>query len=173
MWQLDGTDVELELEIPANARAGDIPIRVRGRGVDRDGRIVERTLTSLYYPGFSGPRMGTVQYQDLYTTITDLPPLILDVPQNFNLVAGKTEKLRINVNRYDEGKESRRVIIEDLPPGVTVEPFDLPANSDVIELKLTAAKEAKAGTYLMRVKTGDIVTPKIELKINPAPEKKP
>ncbi len=172
-WQLDGTDVELELEIPANARAGDIPIRIRGRGVDRDGRIVERTLTSLYYPGFSGPRMGTVQYQDLYTTITDLPPLILDVPQNFNLVAGKTEKLRINVNRYDEGKESRRVIIEDLPPGVTVEPFDLPANSDVIELKLTAAKEAKAGTYLMRVKTGDIVTPKIELKINPAPEKKP
>ncbi len=95
-WQLDGTDVELELEIPANARACDIPIRIRGRGVDRDGRIVEHTLTSLYYPGFSGPGMATVQYKNLYTTITDLPPLILNVLQNFNLVAGKTEKLRIN-----------------------------------------------------------------------------
>ncbi|MBI2688313.1 MAG: pre-peptidase C-terminal domain-containing protein [Acidobacteria bacterium] len=173
LWQLNGTDVDLNIEVPAAARNGDVPILIRGRGTDANGRKVAHTVSALYYSGFNGTGMGTIQHRDVYTTIADLPAVVMDAPRNFAVAAGKSEKLRINVTRFDEAATSVPVQIEDLPAGISAENAELPPGAGLIEIKLTAGSAATPGTYRIRLKVQGVQSPWIEFKINAAPAKKP
>lgn len=172
LWELDGTDVNLEVDVPSSVTPGEFPIRIHARGKNGQGKEVSHTLTAMYYSGFAGPALGHTQFDNPQVTFVDLPRLILEVPPALAIVAGKSEKLIVNVNRFDDAKAPLPVAVENLPDGITVPAAELASGASAVELQVTAAKEAKPGKRLIRVRIGESLTPDIEISVNPAPEKK-
>ena len=63
------------------------------------------------------------------------------------IVAGKKQKVRIYADRH--GKDNQAVQLKwlKLPAGVTAPAVTIPANKDMVEVELTAAKNAKVGKF--------------------------
>jgi hypothetical protein len=159
--QLDGTNVYLPLHIAADAPAGDYQIRLHARGVI-SGKVVEHTAEILYWWEHVGKVTGAVEEQKLVATVTDLPAVVFEPPEEVSVAPGKVARLQFLVRRYDDGKSTLK--IEPVTPieGVKFENSELPPGKPNAELKLTAAENFKPGWFKLRA--GTSLSPPIELK---------
>jgi Bacterial pre-peptidase C-terminal domain len=164
-----GTDVELSVRVPGAAASGVFPVRLHARGV-MSGRTVEHTTASVYSTNFFSQIGGPFASAEVLAAVTDLPRLIIDVPQTFNITAGKKDKLKVAVTRFAGTAEALTLEAEDLPEGVTIENNILEPDHGQVELRFVTNKEMKAGKHNIVIRAGGIRSPLIELTVAAAPE---
>ena len=159
--QLDGTNVYLPVHVAADAPDGNYTVRLHARGV-MDGRVVEHTAEILYWWEHVGKVTGAVEEQQVVATVTDLPAVVFEAPEEVSVAPGKVARLQFLVRRYDDGKSTLK--IEPVKPieGVKFENNEVPPGKPNAELKLVAGEKFKAGWFKLRA--GTSVSPPIELK---------
>jgi hypothetical protein len=178
--QLDGTNISLPLRVALGTPAGQYPLRLRARGV-LDGRVVEHTAEIVYWFERVGKVSGPVEDQKLVVTVTDLPPIVLEVnhgsrpgtyePAEFiSLAPGKAIPLPILVRRYDDGTSALKIEPESPVEGVTFENNVLLPGKLICDLKLRAGPSFKPGRFKLRA--GSAVSPPITL-MPESPEEQP
>ncbi|HUE16246.1 MAG TPA: PPC domain-containing protein [Planctomycetaceae bacterium] len=178
--QLDGTNISLPIHVAPGTPAGQYPLRLRARGT-LNGTVVEHTAEIVYWFERVGKVSGPVEDQKLVATVTDLPPIVLEVnhasrpgayePAEFiSLAPGKAIPLPVLVRRYDDGKTP--LTIEPVSPveGLTFENNVLPPGKLICDLKLRAGQSFKPGRFKLRA--GSAVSPPITL-IPESPEEQP
>ena len=165
MWT-DGTNVGLRLKVAADAPGGFHPIRVRARG-EVAGKVVERSAEILFRWGSVGTIRGPTTDQQLLAAVTDLPPVILETPQNFSVTAGKTGRLKVIATRFAELEAAIALDPESLPSGVTLSNNVIPSGTPRADLILNVSETAEPGTYPLVLWAGNVSSPPIELTIEP------
>ncbi len=169
--QLDGTNVSIPVLVAPGTKGGVYPLKVRARGMI-DGKVVEHTAEILYWWERVGKVSGPVEDQKLLVTVTDLPPVVLEVNHNsrpgtfepaefISLSPGKVARLPILVRRYDGSGTSLTLEPESPVEGLKFEDNVLPAGKLICELKLRASPAFKPGRFRLRV--GSSVSPPITL----------
>ena len=74
-------------------------------------------------------------------------PLRISAVANGPLVPGQTQKVKVSLNRRGSDKQPVTVKWSNLPAGVSSPDFTLTAEQNEMEVELTAAADAKVGTY--------------------------
>ena len=165
---VDGTDIEFETTVAADVYPGAIPLRFRARGTF-EGKSVEHTLKVMFY---SSNVVAPSDLGDLHAYISDLPPMVIDTPQNFSVFAGKSTKLTLNAQRFDQAKDPIKIELVPATTGITMENNVLAPGIGQVEIQFKASAETKAGTYNVVLRAGNISSPPIELKVTAPPEEK-
>ncbi len=163
MWT-DGTNVELRLTVADDAPGGFHPIRVRARGVS-GGRVVEREAEILFRWGSVGKIYGPTTDQELLAAVTDLPPLILETPENISVAPGKTGRLKVIATRFAEPDGAISLTPHSLPNGVTIADSTIPPGTPRVDLLMKVSETAAPGKYPLTLRTGSTSSPPIELTI--------
>ncbi len=165
--RLDGTDVLVPFHVAPDAALGSHPVRLRARG-SINGKTIEHTAEIFYLWESVGKVTGPIEKQELLATVADLPPVVLDPPENLTLRPGKPARLRVLVTRFDGAKTP--LTIEPDPPlqGVKFESNVLPPGATQLELRVTASTAVKAGRFSLRA--GAAVSPPIEVNRSSPPE---
>ena len=160
--QLDGTNVYLPVHVATDAPDGNYTVRLHARGV-MDGKVVEHTAEILYWWEHVGKVTGAVEEQQVVATVTDLPAVVFEAPEEVSVAPGKVARLQFLVRRYDDGKSTLK--IEPVKPieGVKFENNEVPPGKPNAELKLVAGEKFKAGWFKLRAGTSE--SPPIELKV--------
>ena len=164
LW-IDGTNVDLRLDVAADARLGLYSIRLRARG-EIGGKVVEHEAEVIYRWGSVGKIKGPTADQELLVTVTDLPPVVLETPETFSLLPGKTGRLKVIAARFDGGQAPLRLELKSLPAGVILDNNVVAPGANQTEIMLTPSDQVKTGTYTIRLQAGNISSPPIELKIS-------
>ncbi len=169
--QLDGTNISIPVRVAPGTKGGIYPLQLRARGVI-DGKVVEHTAEVLYWWERVGKVSGPVEDQKLMVTVTDLPPVVLEVNHNsrpgtfepaefISLSPGKVARLAILVRRYD-GSETPLTLEPESPvEGLKFEDNILPPGKLICELKLRASQAFKPGRF--RLRAGSSISPPITL----------
>ena len=160
--KLDGTDVMLPLRAAADARAEVHAIRLHARGT-MDGKVVEHTAEILYLWESVGKITGPTEDQQVVSTVTTLPGVVLDPPESVALSPGKVARVKVRVQRFDGGKEALKIEPDPAIPGVQFDNNIVEAGSSQVELRVSAAGPVTAKSF--RLRAGDAVSPAIELKM--------
>jgi hypothetical protein len=160
--KLDGTDVLVPLHATADAGAESHPIRLHARGT-MDSKTVEHTAEILYLWESVGKVTGPTEDQQVLSTVTTLPAVLLDPPESVSLTPGKVARLKVRVQRFDGGKEALTIEPEPALPGVKFENNVIEPGSSQVELRMSAAGPVTAKAF--RLRTGDAVSPAIEVKM--------
>jgi len=169
--QLDGTNVSIPVRVAPGTKGGVYPLKLLARGMI-DGKFVEHTAEILYWWERVGKVSGPVEDQKLLVTVTDLPPVVLEVNHNsrpgtfepaefISLSPGKVARLPILVRRYDGSGTPLKLEPESPVEGLKFEDNVLPAGKLICELKLRASPAFKPGRFRLRV--GSSVSPPITL----------
>jgi hypothetical protein len=169
--QLDGTNISLPIRVASGTPGGQYPLRLRARGVI-DGKFVEHTAEVVYFWERVGKVSGPVEDQKLVVTVTDLPPIVLEVnhssrpgayePAEFvSLSPGKSIPLPILVHRYDDGTTSLTIEPDSPVEGLTFENNVLAPGKLICDIKLRAGKAFKPGRFKLRA--GTSLSPPITL----------
>ena len=164
LW-IDGTNVDLLLEVAADAPLGSYPIRLRARG-ETAGRVVEHKADVIYRWGSVGKIKGPTARQELLVTVTDLPPVVIETPETFSLLPGKTSRLKVIAARFDDVRTPLKLELDSLPPGITLSNNIVAPGANQTEIMLTLSDQVKTGAYPIRLQAGNVVSPPIELKIS-------
>ncbi len=159
--KLDGTDVLVPLQAAADARAEGRPIRLHARGT-MDGKTVEHTAEILYLWESVGKVTGPTEDQQVVSTVTSLPAVLLDTPESVALSPGQVARLKVVVQRFDGGKEALKIEPEPALPGVKFENNVIEPGSSHVELRVSAAGPVTAKSF--RLRAGEAVSPAIALK---------
>jgi hypothetical protein len=159
--KLDGTDVLVPLQAAADARAEGRPIRLHARGT-MDGKTVEHTAEILYLWESVGKVTGPTEDQQVVSTVTSLPAVLLDTPESVALSPGQVVRLKVLVQRFDGGKEALKIEPEPALPGVKFENNVVEPGSSHVELRVSAAGPVTAKSF--RLRAGEAVSPAIALK---------
>ena len=163
MWT-DGTNVELPLTVAEDAPGGFHPVRVRARG-EAGGKVVEREAEILFRWGFVGTVYGPTTDQELLAAVTDLPPLILETPENFSVAPGTIGRLKVIATRFTEPDAAITLEPHSLPSGVTIENSILPPGTPRVDLLMKVSETAEPGKYPLVLGAGNVSSPPIELTI--------
>jgi hypothetical protein len=169
--QLDGTNVSIPVYVAPGTKGGLYPLKLRARGVI-DGKVVEHTAEILYWWERVGKVSGPVEDQKLIVTVTDLPPVVLEVNHNsrpgtfepaefISLSPGKVARLPILVRRYDGSDTPLTLEPESPVEGLKFEDNVLPPGKLICELKLRAGRDFKPGRF--RLRAGSSISPPITL----------
>jgi hypothetical protein len=169
--QLDGTNLSLPIRVAPGTPGGQYPLRLRARGVI-NGKVVEHAAEVLYFWERVGKVSGPVEDQKLVATVTDLPPIVLEVNHNsrpgtfepaefISLGPDKTARLPILVHRYDGGHSPLTLEPESPVEGLKFENNVLPPGKLSCELKLRAGQSFKPGRF--RLRAGSSLSPPITL----------
>ncbi len=159
--KLDGTDVLLPLRAAADAPAGFHPIRLHARGT-MDGKTVEHGAEVLYLWESVGKITGPTEDQQVISTITELPAVLLDPPESLSLAPGKVARMKVRVQRFDGGKEPLRIEPDPVLPGVKFDNTVIEPGTSQIEVRVTATGPVTAKEF--RLRAGAAVSPRIELQ---------
>ena len=159
--RLDGTDVPVPFQVAADAPLGTYPIHLRARGAN-NGKSIEHGADIFYLWESVGRVTGPVQTQELIATVVDLPPIVLETPENVTLSPGKASRLRVLVSRFDDIKAPLTIEPDSPLPGVRFENNVLSPGASQIELRVTATGAVKSGRF--RLRAGAAVSPPIEIK---------
>ena len=165
--KLDGTDVLVPLHATADAGAEAHPIRLHARGT-MDGKTVEHTAEILYLWESVGKVTGPTEDQQVVSTVTTLPAVVLDPSESVALTPGKVARLKVRVQRFDGGKEALKIEPEPALPGVKFENNVIEPGSSQVELRVSAASPVTAKSF--RLRAGDAISPAIELKMETTEE---
>jgi hypothetical protein len=159
--KLDGTDVALPLHVAKDAQTGARPIRLHARGT-MDGKAVEHAAEVLYLWESVGKITGPIEEQKLMATVTELPHILLLPPEALELRVGKTARMKVRVQRFDDMKTPLTITPEPALEGVKFEQNVLQPGASQLELRVIAARQVKQKSF--RLRAGDAVSPPIELK---------
>ena len=160
--KLDGTDVKLPLRVSTDASEGAHAIRLRARGTI-NGVTIEHTAEILYLWESVGKITGPVQDQRLTATVTTLPPVLLDTPESITLTPGKTARMKVRVQRFDDRTDPLTLEPQPALEGVRFENNVLEQGSSQVELRVTATGPVLVKSF--RLRAGTAVSPPIELKM--------
>jgi hypothetical protein len=160
--KLDGTDVMLPLRVSGDASEGAHAIRLHARGT-MDGATIEHTAEILYLWESVGKITGPVQDQRLMATVTTLPPLLIDPPESLNLSPGKTARMKVRIQRFDNRTDPVTLQPQPSLEGVKIENNILEQGATQVEMRVTAAGRVAAKSF--RVRAGAVVSAPIELKM--------
>ena len=166
MWT-DGTNVELRLKVAEDAPGGFHPIRVRARG-ESGGKEVEREAEILFRWGSVGKIYGPTTDQELLAAVTDLPPVILETPENVSIAPGKIGRLKVIATRFAEPEAAIALKPRSLPSGVTMENSVIPPGTPLVDLLVKVSETAAPGKYPLILQAGSTSSPPIELTIEGA-----
>jgi Bacterial pre-peptidase C-terminal domain len=148
--RLDGTNVDLPLHVSADAAPGFYSLRVRARG-DGNGRAIEHKAEILYKWESVGKVTGATADQTLVATVTEFPPVILDVPSKFTISPGKLARMRVRVTRFDGAKTPLSIEPESAVDGLRFENNVLAPGAEQVELRIIASELVKPGSFRLRV----------------------
>ncbi|MEX2261411.1 MAG: hypothetical protein WD696_05645 [Bryobacteraceae bacterium] len=136
---VDGTLLEIPFRVAPDARTGLYEIGVYakgsfgGRTVERKGRIFHAGRALRAEPTFD---------QKLLITVVNPPPVLWNVPAEVRIEPGKTERVKIGVQRV-RGNSSIAVQPASLHEGWTVENAVVPPGATEVEVLITANENAK------------------------------
>ena len=164
--RLDGTNVDLPLNVSASAAPGSYTLRLRARG-EHDGRVVEHSAEILYKWESVGKVTGAIADQVLVATLTEFPPVILDVPSTLTLNPGKPARLRVRVTRFDGDKSPLSIEPEVPVAGLKFENNILATGAEQVELRIIASGPVKPGSF--RLRAGPALSQSIAFKL-PSPK---
>jgi len=159
--RLDGTDVLIPFQVSPDVPLGTYPIHLQASAA-LGGKSIEHGADILYLWESVGKVTGLIQKQELVATVVDLPPVVLDTPENVRLTPGKASRLRVLVQRFDDGGTPLSIEPDPPLPGVRFENNVLPPGAQQIELLVTATGAVKSGRF--RLRAGAVVSPPIEIK---------
>ena len=137
---VDGTAVDVPLQVSADARPGTYKIHVRaqstfeGRTVDREGQVVRRNRAVKTPPE---------QQSDLYLTILKPPPVLVTAPERLDVTQGEPAHLKLNLYYFE--KAGGPVVVEAaaLSQGLDVGRVNVPAGGEELEIPVSAAADAR------------------------------
>jgi len=162
----DGTDVEVPLIVSADAPTTLTQIRFRARGV-MNGRVVEREARTQYWWKSRQKARGDSETTSLYATIADPPQLVLTTPYKISIVPGESDKLRVLIARFDDGKTPLQLEAGALPTGVVVEPTTVPAGAAVAELNVSNGSSVPVAIWLVGKVEGAVLGKSNPILIEP------
>lgn len=151
--RMDGTDAYLQIKVSEDAAPGFYPIRVRGRGT-MGGHTAEHVAEIQYKWESVGKVSGPITDQKLVATVTDLPAVLLDVPDTLELPPGKQTRFRVLVTRFDGGGGPLSIEPDTPLEGVTFENNVLAPGASQVELRITAVGTVKGGAFRLRAGPG-------------------
>jgi len=160
--KLDGTDVLLPLRTAVDAPAGFHTVRLHARGT-MEGKAVEHTAEILYQWESVGKISGPTEDQQVVSTVTALPAVLLETPESLALTSGKVARLKVRVKRFDGGKGTLKIEPDSSLPDVKFENNLIEPGSSQVELRVTAANPVTAKSF--RLRAGDAVSPAITVKM--------
>ncbi len=165
---MDGTKVDIPINVAADAPAGLSRIRFRARGV-MEGRTVEREGHTQYWFKTNGKIMGDAQTGRLLATIADPPTLVLSTPDEVTVAPDEPGEIRVIVNRLDEGASPLEIVAEG-PAGIIVEPAIVQPSTTVATLNVTSSVNAPASIVLIGRTEGKQLGKSHPIVIAPAEE---
>lgn len=168
--RLDGTNVDLPLHVSAGAAPGFYSLRLRARG-ESNGRAVEHGAEILYKWESVGKVTGAIAVQTLVATVTEFPPVILDVPSTFTLRPGLPARVRVRVTRFDGAKSPLSIEPESPVDGLKFENNVLAPGAEQVELRVIASGPVKPGAF--RLRAGPALSQSIEFKLPSQKEEDP
>jgi hypothetical protein len=135
---LDGTKVDFPMLVAADAPLGLTSIKFRARGMAA-GRVVEHEVMPRYWFRSRRKIFGFSQTQELYTTVADLPELVLEVPDRISVPANGEETVQIIISRFDEGTAPLELKAAALPEGLSIDPVTVRPGATLADLKVAAS----------------------------------
>ena len=165
---MDGTKVDIPINVAADAPAGLSRIRFRARGV-MEGRTVEREGHTQYWFKTNGKIMGDAQTGRLLATIADPPTLVLSTPDEVTVAPDEPGEIRVIVNRLDEGASPLEIVAEG-PAGIIVEPAIVQPSTTVATLNVSSSVNAPASIVLVGKTEGKQLGKSHPIVIAPAEE---
>lgn len=153
---LDGTNVEVQLVVDADAPLTLTNIRFRGRGV-HGGRTVERTARARYFRARIR-HIGDAEEEELRAVVADAPGAVLGVPRTLTMNKQGEAKFTAIVTRLDEGADAPlELTVDAAAEGLAMEPLSVPSSSTRADVKLRANAKAPADFVLVARVNGTVV----------------
>lgn len=153
---LDGTNIEFQFTVDADAPASLSQIRFRGRGVF-EKRTVERTSRARYFKRRIR-HIGDAEEDDLRIAIADAPGVVLDVPRTVSMKESGEASFTAVVTRLDEGSsQPLELAIEAAADGLNLESQPVPASSTRAAVKLRAGNTAPGDFVLVGRVNGTVL----------------
>jgi hypothetical protein len=144
---LDGTNVEMVLEVAKDAPLNLAEIRFAGRGTYA-GKSVERLSRSRYFRTRIR-HIGDAEEDALRVTVADAPSVVLATPQSLSLGKDNQAELTAVVTRLDGGAGGPlELSIEAAAGGLSAEPVSVPVADTRAAVKLRASAKA-AGEFVL------------------------
>ena len=163
---LDGTNVEVRLQVSANTPLALSQIRFKGRGI-MEGRTVEREAYTRYWWRVNQKVMGDAQTGRLHATIADPPELVLSAADKVNVTAGKVASIKVLVDRFDAGNIPIEIAAE-APKGISVEPAIVQGSATTTVVKVTSTIDHPASIVLVGKTDGRLLGKSHPIIIDPS-----
>src|SRR5579862_8331464 len=133
---VDGTAVDVPLQVSADATPGTYKIHVRaqstfeGRTVNREGLVVRRNRAVKTSPE---------QQTDLYLTILKPPPVLVTAPDRLAVTKGEPAHMKLSLYYFE--RAAGPVVVEAEAPskGLDVGRVNVPAGGEELEIPVSAA----------------------------------
>jgi len=162
---LDGTNVEVPLQVAANAPLVLSQIRFKGRGV-MEGRTVEQEAHTRYWWRVNQKILGDAQTGRLQITIADPPELVLSAADKVNVVPSKPSSIKVLVDRFDESSLPLEIYAET-PGGVVVEPATIDGSTTTAVVKVTSLVDRPVSVVLLGKANGRVLGKSHPIVIDP------
>ncbi len=137
---LDGTNIQVPLQIAPDAQAGLYNLRFHARGTF-EGKTMEHDGNAHYFWSGVGRISGETQDRKMLLTVVDPLRFQLSGPTQVTLQKGKPSKLRVTVNRFTPARVAIELSAASIPKGLSLELAPLPADQDFAEITLLLEKE--------------------------------
>jgi len=148
---VDGSIVMLPIRIRPDATLGLHCLTIKARGA-MEGRTVEHDALAFYEQPASNNLYGPMQQQRVALTIAPPPSVILDVPDELTLEAGKSAQLKLLVSRFRDAKELTLLLsAPELPGAVALETAELKPKMREAALRFIASPDAKTSKLPIRI----------------------
>lgn len=153
---LDGTNIEMELIVDADAPLTLSQIRFQGRGIF-EGRTLERTARARYFKRRI-KHIGDAEEEELRVVVADAPGVVLDVPRTLTMNKKGEASLTAIVTRLDEGNAAPvELSIETAAEGLSMQPLSVPRSSTRAEVKVQASATAPGDFLLVGRVNGTVI----------------
>jgi len=163
---LDGTNVDVPIQVAVNTPLALSQIRFKGRGI-MDGRTVEREAYTRYWWRVNQKVMGDSQTGRLHVTIADPPELVLSAADKVTVARGKAASIKVLVDRFDAGNVPLEIAAE-APKGVVVEPATVQGSATTAVVKVTSTMDHPASVILLGKAGGRLLGKSHPIVIDPS-----
>jgi hypothetical protein len=122
-----------------------------------NGRVVERELVPRYWFAPLRRIMGYSQASELYATVADLPPLVLEAPERTTIPPTREATVQVVVTRLDGGSTPLELRPAKLSDGLAIEPVAVRPGATLADLKVTAAGAGPFSAIIEGVAGGKVI----------------
>ena len=163
---LDGTNVEVPIQVSANTPLALSQILFKARGV-MDGQTVEREAYTRYWWRVNQKVMGDAETGRLHVTIADPPELVLSAADKVTVAGGKAASIKVLVDRFDAGNVPLEIAAE-APSGIVVEPATVQGSATTAVVKVTSTMDHPASVVLVGKADGRLLGKSHPIVIDPS-----